>query len=94
MGLADPAIATPLSNSLQATARRCFESAAVSSCDAVWDLSLPNLKEEADKRDQLRCHTSVLTVEAMVSTVQLGAQDPVRQKPALKALEALAKGCR
>lgn len=89
MAQAAPGVTSPLSNSLQATARRCFESAAVASCDAVWDLSA-HLKEEADNTDQLRCHTSVLTVEAMVSMVQLGAQDPVRQKA---ALEALAKDC-
>ena len=82
-------LASPLSNTLQATARRCFDSPAAASCDAVWDLSA-DLKEQADKKDQLRCHTSVLAVEAMVSMVQQGAKDPVHQK---SALEALTRDC-
>ena len=84
-----PSVASPLSNSLQAAARRCFESPAMARCDAVWDLSA-DLKEQADKNDQLSCHTSVLTVEAMVSMVKRGGQDPVHQQA---ALEALARDC-
>lgn len=86
---ASPSWASPLATRLQATARRCFENPLVAPCDAVWDLSA-DLKEQADRAEQLRCHTSVLTVEAMVSMVKRGAKDPVHQQA---ALEALSRDC-
>lgn len=89
MAQAAPGFASPLSNRVEAAARRCFESPAAGRCDAVWNLSA-DLKEQADRADQLRCHTSVLTLEAMVSMAKLGAQDLPHQQ---QALEALARDC-
>jgi hypothetical protein len=82
---AAPSLASPLATRLQDAAGRCFEDPAASSCDAVWDLSAA-LKEQADKANQLRCYTSVLSVEAMVSMAKRGARDPGRQQAALGAL--------
>ena len=87
--LAGPGGASPLSEQLQSTAQRCFTGPALASCDAVWDLS-DALKQQADKRDQLRCYTTVLDLEAMVSMVRMGIQDPAHQQ---QALQAMARDC-
>lgn len=79
-------VASPLSNRLEAAARHCFESPDPARCDAVWDLSA-ELKEQADSKDQFRCHTSALTVEAMVSMARQGVQDVPHQQAALEAME-------
>ena len=82
VGLAAPALAGSLST-LQDTARRCFETGAASACDAVWDLSDP-LKQQADSRGQLRCYTALLALEANVSKLKRGSQDPLHQAQALQ----------
>lgn len=82
LALASPVLASPLST-LQDRARRCFESAAVSVCDAVWDLS-DQLKQQADNRGQLRCYTALLALEANVSKLKLGTADSVHQAEALR----------
>ena len=87
LALAVPSGASPLSEQLQFTARRCFASPAGASCAAVWNLS-DALKQQADKRDLLRCNTSVLSVEAMVSMAEMGIQDPGHQQQALQAVAA------
>lgn len=82
LGLATPASATALT-SLQLAARRCFESPSAAACDGVWDLSA-QLKQQADRSNQLRCYTALLALEANVAKARLGTSDPVRQAMALQ----------
>jgi len=82
LGLATPAFATPLT-SLQQAASRCFESPSAARCDGVWDLS-DQLKQQADRSNQLRCYTAVLALEANVAKARLGRPDPAHQAEALR----------
>jgi hypothetical protein len=86
---AAPSLASPLSSRLLAVAGGCFESPVPARCDAVWDLSNA-LKEQAERSDQLRCYTSVLVLESMVSMTKWGRNDPRRQQA---ALEGITKDC-
>lgn len=82
IGLATPAFASALT-SLQLAARRCFESPSAAACDGVWDLS-DQLKQQADRSNQLRCYTALLALEANVAKARLGRPDPARQTQALQ----------
>lgn len=81
-GLTTPAIASPVTI-LQQAASRCFESPSADRCDGVWDLS-DQLKQQADRSNQLRCYTAVLALEANVAKARLGRPDPVHQVQALQ----------
>lgn len=88
-GLATPAYAGSFTG-LQQAARRCFESPSAALCDGLWDLSA-ELKQQADKSNQLRCYTALLALEANVAKARLGAPDPARQA---RALEETSAYCR
>lgn len=82
LALATPAWAGSF-NGLQQAARRCFESPSAVHCDGLWDLSA-ELKQQADKSNQLRCYTALLALEANVAKARLGSPDPARQASALQ----------
>ncbi len=82
LALAAPADATPLS-SLQQAASSCFESPSAARCDGVWDLSA-QLKQQADRTNQLRCYTAVLALDANVAKARLGRPDPTHEVQALQ----------
>lgn len=82
LGLAIPAVASPLTT-LQQAARSCFESPSAVRCDGVWDLS-DQLKKQADANNQLRCYTALLALEANVSKASLGRPDPIHEAQALQ----------
>lgn len=89
LGLVPPAFASALT-SLQQAARRCFESPSAAQCDGVWDLSA-QLKQQADRSNQLRCYTAVLALEATVAKARLGRPDPAQQN---EALQDTSRDCR
>lgn len=80
--LATPAFASALT-SLQQMASRCFASPSAASCDGIWDLS-DQLKQQADKSNQLRCYTALLALEANVAKARLGRPDPAHEALALQ----------
>lgn len=82
LGLATPAVAGALT-SLQQAASRCFASPSAATCDGVWGLS-DQLKQQADRTNQLRCYTAVLALEANVAKARLGRSDPAHQAEALR----------
>jgi len=89
LGLAAPVHAGAITD-LQQAARRCFESPSAARCDGVWDLSA-QLKQHADRSNQLRCYTAVLALEANVAKARLGASDPARQSEALQDTSAYCR---
>lgn len=88
IALAAPVRASSLT-SLEQVAGRCLASPGAAGCRAFWDLS-DQLKQRADRTSQLRCYTSLLTLEAMVARATLGAPDPSRQA---LALQDIAQQC-
>ena len=82
IGVASPGLSSPV-DSLQPLASRCFEAPRVTTCSSFFDLS-DRLKEQAEHRSQLRCYTSLLTLEAVVSKALRGIVDPARQHQAFE----------
>ncbi|MEI8251740.1 MAG: hypothetical protein WCF98_11270 [Synechococcus sp. ELA057] len=82
IGFAAPGIAGPITD-LQLLAGRCFETPGTSTCGSFFDLS-DRLKQQAERRSQLRCYTSLLTLEAVASKALRGIQEPARQAQALQ----------
>ena len=83
IGMAGPAIAMSGLSSLQQAASQCFADPTSARCDGFWDLSA-QLKKRADDNEQLRCSSSLLALEAMVSMAKLGSQNHAQQAEALQ----------
>jgi hypothetical protein len=81
--MAGSAMAMTSLTTLQQKASQCFANSGAAGCNGFWDLSA-QLKQQADKHEQLRCYSSLLALEAMVSMAALGSQDPARQAEALQ----------
>ncbi len=79
---------TPLTT-LQQAASQCFANPSAARCDGVWDLSA-QLKQQAEKNEQLGCYSSLLALESMVSMAKLGSQDHAQQT---KALQTTSREC-
>lgn len=69
-------------NSLQQTARRCFQGSDRPSCRSAMELSV-QLREQADSKNALRCYTALLGVEAMLNLSLFGDRDQARDEQAL-----------
>ena len=83
IGMAGSAMAMTSLTTLQQKASQCFANPNPAGCNGFWDLSA-QLKQQADKGEQLRCYSSLLALEAMVSMATLGSQDSARQSEALQ----------
>jgi len=83
IGMAGPALAMPALSTLQQVASQCFANPTAAGCDSFWDLSA-QLKQQADNKDQLRCYSSLLALEAMVSMAKLGSQNHAQQAEVLQ----------